>query len=462
MAEKDRSMEEITPPGDDEYFVEDKSSQTDMEIEITAEVHQIEGKLKKLSTAEPMDSSEPIIIIIASFNMPPTVLDQEESKIKWIGIPRVTIDAVTNKILQELKEKDPQKPKWITVAAYQQFLATHDSSTLERHLSKITNAAMESKIHKVSLATFYHVPSEEKLWNKASMLNQHLRLLNLDMNMNPNNVHKGLNFSFNHGKVCYVRYDYWTERMNNTGVGSTLNFNGLTRYKNYLLKFIHGGGFEDNQGPLVRAIGGDGSPAPLCYTKGYKGNALMMEIIEKSGLRMPTRPAGDVRTETQKRIERAKQVASCKEANRTDLQKRVEKSRVTARQLAAASKEKYGDLEFEDKRTKNKGGKENGMSGKDRLEERDRKRKDDKVHQLTQEINKLKLEGIKARKRSRSKYQDFEREVEKLKDRIRQKERFINDLRKDLARAEVDSEEWKEIANKTRFHDRGPKRARRY
>ncbi len=108
MEEKDKSMEEITPPGDDEYFVEDKSSQTEMEIEITAEVCQIEEKLKKLSTAEPMDSSEPIIIIISSFSMPPTVLDQEESKIKWIGIPRVTIDAVTNKILQELKEKDPQ------------------------------------------------------------------------------------------------------------------------------------------------------------------------------------------------------------------------------------------------------------------------------------------------------------------------------------------------------------------
>ncbi len=42
--------------------------------------------------------SAPTVIVFASFHMPKTVLDQEETDIKWLGTPRVNIEAVTNKI----------------------------------------------------------------------------------------------------------------------------------------------------------------------------------------------------------------------------------------------------------------------------------------------------------------------------------------------------------------------------
>ena len=446
MAEADKSIEDLSPPGDDEYYVEDKCCQTDNEVEITStkDVQDVASELNKLSTGEKvenMDSAEPNIIVIAPFVMPPTVLNQQETNIKWIGIPRVTIDSVTNRVLQELKERNPQKPKWLSICAYQQFISTHDSSTIEKHLTKITRAARDSKIHKMSLVTFYFVPEEENLWEKTAQLNQHLRLMNLDNGLNPNNAHKALNYSFNKGKVCYVRFECWTERMNESGVGATLNFAGLQRYKNYILKFIHGGGFLDTEGPLVRAVSDEGCPAPLYLTKGYKGNVAMLEFIKKKGLRMPQKPAGDTRT---------------------DIQKRIDKSRSAARQLAAECREKFGDFEDEEKKTKKTGGKENIMKGKDRLDERDKKRKDDRLHQLTQEVHKLKLESLRARNRSRNKYEDFEHEIKKLKDKVRQKDKFIADLRKDIARSEVDCEEWKELASRSRYQDRGPKRVRRY
>ena len=443
----DVSMEEqLSPPGDDEYYVEDKGCQTEsiegeMEVCTKDDVQQITGTLENLKTADKINI-EPSIIIIAPFSMPQSVLDTREVGIQWIGTPRVSIDSVTNKILAELKGKDP---KWITVTAYQQFLSTHDSATIEKHLSKITRAAVDSKIHKISLGTFFHVPEEEKIWDKVSMLNQHLRLLNLDMGMTPNNVHKSLTYSFNQGKVSYVRYNVWVERMNSSGVGATLNFEGLTRYKNYLLKYIHQGGFKEQQGPMVRAIGGDGSPAPLCHTRGYKGNEKMLEIMKAKGLRVPVKPMGD---------------------NRSDLQKKMDKARATAKKFAEESKARYGD-NFEERGEKEKqpkkGGKENGMkSGKERLEARDKKRKEDKEHQLTLEVSKLKLESLRARSRSKTKYEEFEREIDRLKDKLKEKERLVSELRRDLARAEVDCEEWREIADRARVFNKGPKRARRY
>ena len=458
--------------GNDEYYVEDKGCQTEsqegeVEVAISEGIQQITGTLNNLKTADQggvnvqagkdhpaeqndvamqmeTDEIKPNIVIIAPFFMPPTILDTKEAGITWIGLPRITIDSVTNRILAELKESDPNKAKWITVSAYQQFIVSHNSATIERHLVKIMEAARESKIHKISLATFFHVPEEEKSWEKISMMNQHLRLLNLDMGMPPNNVHKSLLFSFTDGRVCYIRYNIWVERMNNTGIGSTLNFEGLTRYKNYLLKFIHEGGFKDHQGPLVRALGGDGSPAPLCFTRGYKNNQAMLEFMRIKGLRLPAKPVGD---------------------NRTDQEKKIEKARAVARKLAEESKAKYGQ-DFDDEKgepsKQKKGGRENRMkTGKERLDERDKKRKEDKEHQLTLEINKLKLETMKARSRSKSKYEEFEKEIDRLKDKLRQKDRLLSELRRDLARAEVDCEEWKEIADRARGHS-SAKRARRY
>ncbi len=90
-----------------------------------------------------------------------------------------------------------------------------------------------------------------------------------------------------------------------------------------------------------------------------------------------------------------------------------------------------------------------------------RKGKEDKEHQLTLQINKLKLETIKARSRSKNKYEEFEKEIDRLKDKLRQKDRLVSELRRDLARAEVDCEEWKEIADRARGHS-SAKRARKY
>ena len=444
MAQEDNSMEDISPPGEDEYFVEDKECQTEVEMEISQpddhsdEVQKVTGEFKNLNTTETMETDKPKVIIIAPFPIPEKILNQKEAGITWTSIPRTSIEAVTNKILEELKEKN--QVKHITVCAYQPFLATHDSATIEKNLSKVTRAVIDSRLHKLSLATFFHIPSEEKIWEKVSMLNQHQRLLNLDMSREPNNAHKSLLFSFNQGRVCYIRYNVWKERMDKTGVGNTLNEEGLTRYKNYLLKYIRGNGFNDEQGVLVRAIGGDGSPAPLCFTRGYKGNKQMMDFIESLGLRMPSKPKGD---------------------NRTDLQKRVENYRSAAKKFAEESKVNEKVWESESEKQRDKDRKENRMKGKERLEARDRKRQEDKEYQLSQEVKNLKLESLRARSRSKSKYQEFERTIDRLKDKLQQRERMVTDLRRDLARAEVDCEEWKELAGKARNYDRGPKRARR-
>ena len=482
--------EQLSPPGEDEYYVEDKEVQTDYvgdkevqnvedkEVQtkndkpedtddinkVTQGISNLNTEANKSTTVEPMDTSEPSIIIFAPFALPSTMLNEKEAGIKWIGLPRMTIESVTARIMNELRERDPQKAKWITVSAFQQFIASHDSATLEKHLAKITRATMDAKIHKLSFTTFFHVPEMEKIWDRISMLNQHVRLLNLDLGRPPNNAHKGLTFSFNKGIVCYVRHEIWVERMNETGVGATLNYEGLLRYKNYLLKYIHQGGFQEQDGPLVRAIGGDGSPAPLCFTNGYKDNDKMMAIIEELGLRMPTKPAGDKRSPLQQRIDKARALAGDK---RSPLQQRIDKARAVARRFSTESNAKYGH-HFKEEESRNKTEKQEDkesrmrMSGKERLEQRDKARKENKEHQLTLEVNRLKMESLRARSRSKGKYEEFEKEIGKLKDRLRQKEKQVSELRRDIARAEVDCEEWRELAEQANVYHRGPKRARRH
>ncbi len=50
-------MEELTPPGEDEYFVEDKDTQIENEVEVvsSAEIQQVTKSLSSLNTSEAMD-----------------------------------------------------------------------------------------------------------------------------------------------------------------------------------------------------------------------------------------------------------------------------------------------------------------------------------------------------------------------------------------------------------------------
>ena len=167
-----------------------------------------------------------------------------------------------------------------------------------------------------------------------------------------------------------------------------------------------------------------------------------MKYIREKGFRMPSRPVGD---------------------NRSDLQKRIDKARNVAKMFAAENNLKYAGVFEEDKSKKEvKSKKEEKREivmkrGREKLEARDKERKENKEHQLKLELNKFKMESLRARNKSRKKYEDFEKDISKLKDKIRQKERLVTELRRDLARVEVDCEEWRKIADKAKSSYRGPK-----
>ncbi len=126
--------------------------------------------------------------------------------------------------------------------------------------------------------------------------------------------------------------------------------------------------------------------------------------------------------------------------NRTDQQKKVDKARALVRKFEAEIKERQSDVYEEGERNKRE--EESRMKTREeRLEERAKRLREDKTHQMTKEIRELKLESLRARNRSRKKYEDFEREIKRLSEKLRQKDRLLNELRRDLARSEVDCEE---------------------
>lgn len=435
-SEEKRSDKEMLSADEDKMIEEDETiDDKELDNDGFLPIHD-EEKASEKSKSEVRET-----VVLSGFSLSRALWKDEEEKEKWITMQGKEMDHVTTSILAMM---DREVPTNFVILVYQSFVGVEDIVTLEEHMSQIQMKAMSSELHKVVIPTIFNRPIDERIWGSISALNQHIRILCLDMGRPMLNLHKAMLSSTNNGKIQYIKPQMWHEYQNRTGIGATLSFEGLTMVKNYLKKYLDGGGFEQIDRPASKVVAPDMIPPPLCYTNGYKGNDQMMDFIKEAGLRTPARPTGN-----QKQAGPKKTVQAREKRGREEIAKSARK------RLDLTSDE---DVTEEERRTRRY------LEAKKKLG----KKRGEDTDALTKELNNMRIEGIKASKRSREKYENFEKKIKELEGKVSEKDRklkklnenekrmkkledkldekyeVIRKLRADLAEADVEIEEWKD------------------
>ena len=283
---EDRSEEEMedgvrenteTRGGDEENGMENGNAEKDL-------VEDGDDGLGEAKNIIGMDPNKEYLVI-SFHHLPQCLYDGDKEKANWIAWPELGINATTDKIKELLRTDEPKN---ILVLAYQKFVHNTNVTTLEKHLNEVSKMAMES-IHNLAIGNFFYVPQFERIWDRKTALNQHVRLLNLNCGLPPCNVQKRFLVSYNKGRVHYVRPNLFTEYVKGSGVGETLSYAGYVRLMQVALKYLYNA-FEEMERPVSRAMAGDTEPPPLFLTPGYKTNVVMQRHIREAGLRQPSRP----------------------------------------------------------------------------------------------------------------------------------------------------------------------------
>lgn len=474
---------EKTSAVDEEIEMQDLEKAREEEPELNTGVSANEGQTTAPEDNVQLDLNKKYVVV-GHFLMPGVVWSDETTGIAWIGLPAADIRSVTDYIKTLLTANTPTN---IVVLVYQTFIGNTEVSVIEKHLNEVVQAAMNSGIHQIVIPTMYHVPIQERAWEKVLAINQIIRLLTLDCGRPPLNLHKTFLRNLARGKVQYVRPELWAEYVNRQGVGSTPSWEGLKAAKNSILKYCYAGGFEDLRRPMSKCMAPDMTPPPLCFTYEYKHNEDMMAFIKREGLRVPARPAGDQQVRSTARQEtktfKAPMPPTTKRTSSTSSAKNIgwkTKEDVMSRSPGKWSKpdlnkknqeqfESDEDLTDVEKRTKRF------------LEEKGRKRSPSvSTEELAAKLEKLRVDGKNQSKRSRIKYERFEDKIKELKKKIKkmdeneskleeeleEKEKKIKKLQKELARADVDADEWQEayerLADECDRNCDDGKRRRRY
>ena len=442
------------------------------------------------------DEGEPeldiITYVIGPFYFDSAVWVDEREGAKYIAMPAMSITQATTKIRSMLKSKVPAN---FIVLVYQAYVENTDLTTIESNLSDLVQSAMRNDHHKLVITSCWFVPVHERNWEKVNALNAHIRLLNLDMGMQPLSLQKALLCNNPNGKIQYIRPKMFAEYVNRIGLGESLSVEGMEKIREYILKYIEGGAFEDTEKPASKAVVPDSIPPALCFSNGYKGDAVMMEFIKDKGLRTPVRTSSLPRSRAEagtsgagpsdSRSVSAKRPANPnKRIHEPRFRERATANAISRRNLKFGQPEKTNkepitwneedDLTEEEKLTKIY------LEAKKKLEIK----KGPTAEDLTKQLKTMRLEGIKASKRSREKYEEFEADIRKLKEELKEKDRKLRKLnekelkiedlkdqldekyddlkrlRRDLEHADSEAIEWKEAYDQLNEEKNGRKKRR--
>ena len=385
-------------------------------------------------------------LIVSYHYLPECLYDGDREKGNWLAWPELGLNATTEKIKELLKSEEPKN---ILVLAYQKFVPTTNVSTLEKHMNEVSNMALGS-IHNLAIGNIYYQPQFERIWDRKTTLNQHIRLLNLNSGLSPCNIHKRFLVSFNKGRVHYVRPNLFAEYVKGTGVGENLSYAGYARIMETGFKYLYNA-FEPMERPVSKAIAAEVEPPPLFLTPGYKNIEGMMKHIKEAGLRQPSRPKGN--EEATKSQDRGRPVSRGRGnsfrgrgSSRRGGQSRGGSSRGGASRGGASrggasrgGSSRGGASRVEPKRrekVKDNGlvwTEEDDMSGEELREHRMRKlekrRLGPDADELADRLNELRLKGIKNDQRNRQKENNMSKKIKTLEKDCNDKDKTIKDLR---------------------------------
>ena len=201
-------------------------------------------------------------------------------EIRWVSFDAMTLDA-TNAVITKFLEQ-PSKKK-VLIHCHDKFLESESMADIMEAVRCIRNKVATMPNNLVCFTSSVFPPALEKIWDKIEEYNLFIRNLNISMNTAPLSNHKAVLKKANTLKNLVSKGDCWLEKVNGTGLGSTLSQEGLKRLRKWFcVHLLTGMGYSNNAACTVN----EGKPGPLQHTPGYK-SPVMIAFLKQIGTYMP-------------------------------------------------------------------------------------------------------------------------------------------------------------------------------
>ena len=220
------------------------------------------------------------LYIVADTPTPPdTVLDPKHGCM-WQNMMGSTLPEVEARIDLLLSSKTPVR---VVSIAHQGLLEENTMEEVFQSILSLHEKAINSQMHKFSVASCIFVPDQYRLWNDYALLNQRLRTLAIESKQQPLFIHKPLLEKTKDRPVLCVNPVYFIEFLAGSSFGRTLTRDGQKKIMSPIIKHLTIGMLADD--PLVAKNDPSAlAPTPIGMTSKFLRSPSMLDHMKERGM----------------------------------------------------------------------------------------------------------------------------------------------------------------------------------
>ena len=220
------------------------------------------------------------LYVIADTPTPPDAVLDPKHGCQWQNMMGSTLPEVEARIDLLLSSKTPVR---VVSIAHQALLEEHTLDEVFQSILALHEKAIESQIHKFSVASCIFVPDQYRLWNDYALLNQRLRTLAIESKQQPLFIHKPLLEKIKDRPVMCINPVYFVEFLAGSSFGRTLSRDGQRKIIGPIIKHLTIGMLAEN--PLVAKNDPSAlAPTPIGMTPRYLRSPSMREHMKERGM----------------------------------------------------------------------------------------------------------------------------------------------------------------------------------
>ncbi len=217
--------------------------------------------------------------VVADFVAPAAILDRNLD-ITWYSMESATLAEIETRISLIL---EADHPVFVVALAYQAAIHENVSSDVMESIEKMQQKAIDSGKHKFSCSTLFFTPDRVASWDVISQINQQIRTLAINSNMQPLCLHKVMLKKQKDQAVLCVDPKNYLEFLSGSSLGSTFTRDAIRKIVGPLQKHLSIGMHEES--PLLpRADPTSLCPTPPGLTTEYLRSPSMLEHLRQRGL----------------------------------------------------------------------------------------------------------------------------------------------------------------------------------
>ena len=222
------------------------------------------------------------VVVLADFSVGKAKFMYAGMEIRWVLQINPSLIETTAQIGRFC---DEQTPKTLIIQCLSQYLDTFSISEIRDHIKMITAKAERNPEHQLVVCSMPFKPIHECYWMAVSELNSFIRLSNLSLHQSPLSLHKASLTKVPKLQALAVNGRMWAEKVNGSGLGSTLSSVGIRKHETWICRHAVLG-MQPGQEVLAAPDTENVIPARLQDTPGYK-TPKFTEMLKTLGTYVP-------------------------------------------------------------------------------------------------------------------------------------------------------------------------------